>query len=104
MANPKLRKLGKQHCKELAALVTRVVAEWDPYALLSNGSPNDEFDGEVASIVRQCSRIKSSTDAAHVISRVFASSFEPELFTAEACAQVGSRLFAELRTHGFVSL
>jgi len=95
--------LGKQKHRELLSLVARVVAEWDPYALLAGGSPHDEFASEIASVVSQVSRIKSATDAAHVISRVFSSSFEPCLFTPEACAQVGERLFSELQAHGLAS-
>jgi hypothetical protein len=97
------RKLGKQQYRELLALVTRVIAEWDPYALLAGGAPRDEFDAEIASVVTQVQRIKSAADAAHVVSRVFSSSFEPDLFTPEACAQVGKRLFAELQARGFVA-
>jgi hypothetical protein len=97
------RKLGKRQYRELLALVTAVIAEWDPYALLAGGAPPDEFDAEVASVVTQVSRIKSAADAAHVVSRVFSSNFEPEPFTPEACAQVGKRLFAVLQARGFVA-
>jgi hypothetical protein len=97
------RKLGKKQHRELLALVTRVIAEWDPYALLAGGAPRDEFDAEIASVVTQVPRIKSATDAADIVSRVFSSSFEPDLFTPEACAQVGKRLFAELRARRFVA-
>jgi hypothetical protein len=92
----------RQH-EELSGIVAAVIAEWDPYSLLAGGAPRDEFDPEVSSIVRQVSRIKSATDAAHVISRVFSSSFEQKQFRPEACATVGQRLFAELQAHGFVS-
>ena len=34
-------------------LVTRVIAEWDPYALLAGGAPRDEFDAEIASVATQ---------------------------------------------------
>ena len=103
MVTRETRKLGKQQYGDMVALVKRVIAEWDPYALLASGSPHDEFDSEVASIVAQFPRIKSATDAAHVISRVFASSFVPTNFTPESCAQVGKQLFAAFRANGFVA-
>jgi hypothetical protein len=93
----------KKQYDELFALVAAVINEWDPYALLSAGAPRHEFDGEVAMVVAQVSRIKSAADAADVISRVFSSSFEPESFTSEASGRVSERLFAQLRTQGFVS-
>jgi hypothetical protein len=98
-----INRVGKEQHTELIALVASVVAEWDPYALLTIGSPKDEFDAEVAAIARQLPRIRSAIDAAHVISRVFSSSFEPDKFVPQACALVGNRLFTELRRHGFVA-
>jgi hypothetical protein len=97
------RRSKKQQYDELFALVAAVINEWDPYALLSAGAPRHEFDAEVAMVVAQVSRIKSATDSADVISRVFSSSFEPKAFTPKACARVGERLFAQLQVKGFVS-
>lgn len=76
--------------------VRRVIHEWDPYRLLACGAPKDEFDREIAAVVRQLGRIHSPEDARHVISRVFSSSFEPELFKVEHCRAVGKRLFEVL--------
>ena len=103
MVTRETRKLGKQQYEDLVALVKHVISEWDPYALLASGSPHDEFDSEVASIVAQFPSIKSASDAAHVISRVFSSQFEPTNFTQESCADIGKRLFAALRYGGFVA-
>ena len=91
----------KKQYQELVALVARVIKEWDPYVLLATGAPSDEFDNEVSLIVAQVQKITSPIVAAESISRIFSSSFEPELFTPEACAQVGKRLFAELKRHGY---
>src|SRR5437762_245604 len=82
--------------------VGTVVRAWDPYALLAGGAPTDEFDAEIASVVTQISRIKSSQDAAFAISRVFSSSFERAGFTPEACMDVGEQLFKALSDKGFV--
>jgi hypothetical protein len=103
MVSREHRKSGTSHDEHLLALVSAVIGEWDPYALLAGGAPRDEFDQEVSSVMAQVSRIKSATDAAHVISRVFSSSFESGPFIPEACAKVGERLFAELHAQGFIS-
>lgn len=76
--------------------VRSVVNEWDPYDLLASGAPDDEFGSEISAVVRQLDRIHSPRDASHVISRVFSSSFEPELFQVEHCQSVGERLYSVL--------
>ena len=80
-----------------------VIREWDPYRLLTNESPRDEFDSEISSVVAQTSRIHSASDAAHAVSRVFSSSFEPELFTPNACSDIGAQLFRRLQERGLLS-
>ena len=87
----------------MSDIVARVIAEWDPYSLLAEVAPHNEFDAQVASVVSQIPRITSATDATHVVSRTFSSSFEPDVFTPEVCAKVGKRLFAELEAHGFLA-
>lgn len=82
-------------------MVRAIIHEWDPYGLLASGSPGDEFDSEIAAIVRQIPRINSEIDAALAISRVFSSSFEPEPFTPESCVRVGARLYQALKANGF---
>ena len=77
-------------------LVRKVIHQWDPYRLLESGSPGDEFDGEIMAVVRQIDRIHSATDASQVISRVFSSSFEPEMFQVEQCRDVGHKLYEAL--------
>lgn len=94
-------KQGKKRYKELFALVAKVIEEWDPYSLLANGAPAGEFEEEVSQIVAQVKNIRSTTDATQIISRVFSSSFEAELFTPDACTQVGAKLFEALKGHGY---
>ena len=91
----------KKRYQELVALVAGVINEWDPYGLLEGGAPDDEFDSEVLLIVAQVSQITSPGDAAQVISRIFSSQFEPYQFTPDACALVGKRLFAKLKSRGY---
>ena len=82
--------------------IRMVIHEWDPYGLLHGGAPPDEFDGEIASIARQVPRIRSGRDAAHVLSRTFSSSFEPQGFRPESCRDIGERLYRALVTKGLV--
>jgi len=57
-------------------VVREVVHRWDPYGLLASGCPADEFDTEIAAVVTQVPRIRSRTDGAHALSRVFSSAFD----------------------------
>jgi hypothetical protein len=87
---------------EIFELVREVICEWDPYGLIEDGSSKDELDREVAAIIRQLPRIRSSMDSCHVISRVFSSSFMPEPFKPENCREVGDRLFKLLKAKGLL--
>jgi Domain of unknown function (DUF1871) len=91
-----------KHYKQAFDAVRTVIHEWDPYGLIQGGAPADEFDGEIASIVGQIPRIQSCNDANHVLSRVFSSSFEPELFKPEDCRQVGEKLYRALESKGLI--
>src|SRR4249920_3667360 len=84
------------------AVIKRVVNEWDPYSLVAGGSPEDEFDGEIAELATHIPRIQSAKDAAAAVSSVFSSAFEPHLFTPQACAEIGAKLYAELVQAGLV--
>ena len=101
--SPISHKTQKAEYRELLALVARVVAEWNPYALLDSGAPRDEFAHEVALIAAQVPRVKSAREAARVIADVFSSAFDPESFGIEVCIPIGERLFAELKQSGFIS-
>jgi len=73
-----------------------VITDWDPYSLIANGAPSDEFDSEILAVVGQLDRIRSRNDAVHAVSRVFSFAFEPEYFGFHACADVGATLFEQL--------
>jgi len=77
-------------------VVARVIRDWDPYGLLRGGCPDDEFDAEIQSVVREIPRIKSANDAAQVLCNVFSSAFDRESFRLESCFAIGSKLFAAL--------
>jgi hypothetical protein len=94
------RELKRREREKLFDVVRGVIHAWDPYDLLAGGAPDDEFDGEISAVVRQLDRIRTPRDACHVISRVFSSSFEPEVFQVEHCRAVGERLYEALAEHG----
>jgi len=83
--------------------VREVVHRWDPYGLLAGGCSPDEFDREIASVVAQIPRIHSRNDAAHALSRVFSSAFEPERFRPEDCAWAGAELYDALSAEGLLA-
>ena len=90
----------KKEYKRAVDVIGQVIRAWDPYGLLAGGAPTDEFNSEIAAVVRQIDRINSPKDAAEVISRVFASSFETDLFTPIKCFEIGERLHAALIEQG----
>jgi hypothetical protein len=83
-------------------VTANVIRSWDPYGLLAGGTPLDEFDQEIASLVAQIPRIHSAEDAVHAMSRTFSSSFEADLFTVGICSEVGKKLFAALSKQGLI--
>lgn len=84
-------------------VVREVIVRWDPYKLLAEGCPEDEFDREIASLVALVPRIRSRNDAIHALSRIFSSSFEPEKFSTEQCIVPGTELFDVLIAHSLIS-
>ena len=82
-------------------VVREVVHRWDPYKLLAAGSPADEFNSEIASVVAQIPRIRSRNDAAHALSRVFSSAFEAETFSPEMC-RPSAELYEALLSHRLI--
>jgi hypothetical protein len=86
----------RQDYDKAFAVVKAVIGEWDPFGLFGGGAPDDEWDSEVASIVAQIPRIGGGRDAAHAVSRVFASSLERDRFGPDECDIVGKKLFDAL--------
>ena len=79
-----------------------VIRAWDPYDLFPE-APIDEYDVQIAKVAAESRQIRSATDAAEIIARVFAKSFDAEGFTPESCAVVGNDLHAALWAHGLIS-
>jgi hypothetical protein len=100
--NKEEQKIIEREHKIIFNIVRSVIHGWDPYGLLTNGAPTDEFDGEIRSIVSQIANIKSSDAATHLISRVFSDSFSKDDFKKENCGQVGTNLYLTLRKHNLL--
>ena len=93
---------SKKKYKQMLSIVKVVIDRWDPYGLLDGGAPEDEFENEIALVVAKVKRIRTEDDAARVLSEVFSETFEPHLFTVEACTQVGHELFHDLKKANFI--
>jgi len=88
-----MKATARKRRKRLEVIFRQVVHEWDPYGLLAMGCPEDEFNSEILSVVRQADRVKSPLDGAHVLSRIFTSAFDPQRFTPGECREPGERLY-----------
>ena len=93
---------GRAKYEEMWDVTADVIRQWDPYRLLGEGAPTNEFEHEIASVVAEIPRIHSAADAVLAVSRVFSSSLEPQHFSADACAEVGRKLFSALSDRGLI--
>lgn len=83
-------------------VTAEVIRRWDPNGLIAGGTPGDEFDREITSLVAQINSIKSAADATHAVSRIFSASFDPCSFSPDSCSGVGEKLFAALSKRGLL--
>ena len=86
----------KEEYEQALQIVSEVVSDWDPYALLSGEAPPNEFDDEIARIVAGLPRMHNEQDAASVVSRIFSSAFGANDFSQDSCSEVGRKLFLRL--------
>ena len=78
-------------------IIGGIIRAWDPYCLIAEGAPSDEFDGEIAKITAKVPSFRSSSDVARAISEVFLASFGPkEQFSPLDCAEPAEHIFLEL--------
>jgi hypothetical protein len=92
----------RKQWKKIEAVVRAVIHEWDPYALVGGGAPEDEWDSEILKIVSRVRNIKTPAEATAAISDVFSVAFQPKGFTREDCTQVGQQLFDALTEAGLI--
>lgn len=93
----KWRNRTKEDYAALFEAVRCVVHQIDPYELLAQGCPADEFDTEIKVIVRQIDRINSPQDATFLISRVLSHYFSADKFPPEECREAGAELHRVLK-------
>jgi hypothetical protein len=72
-------------------IVKETIDEWNPYTLLGEGAPDDEFDSESRSVAAKINAESSANDIAYIISKVFTSSFG-ESFSYENCIDVANKI------------
>jgi hypothetical protein len=97
------RLLSGPNYERAIRVVRQVVRRWDPYGLLASGCPPDEFDREIVAVVNQIPPIRSSTDAAHALSRVFSSAFDRQRFRPEDCVVAGAELYEALSSEALLA-
>jgi hypothetical protein len=83
-------------------IVGDVIRSWDPYSLIREGAPEDEFDAEIAKLVTFIPSLHSVADAAQAISDVFSASFEDGFLVAQ-CTQPAQQMFDRLVAAGLAS-
>ena len=74
---------NKKHFQIAEKIVRESIFRINPYSLLSDGGPDDEFDSEIMAIVGQLNRCGSGRDVAHAIARILNSSFSKKYEPSE---------------------
>ncbi|MFC7301085.1 hypothetical protein [Cognatiluteimonas weifangensis] len=70
----------RREYEKAVEIIGCVIRAWDPYSLIAEGAPADEFNGQIAKITAKVPTFRSPSDAAQVISAVFSASFGPRVF------------------------
>ena len=97
MMNP-----DRKEWKKIEPIVRDVIHKWDPYGLLGDGAPRDEFDSQILTIIGRLRGVTTPLGCVVAISDVFSASFEPERFRMDDCRQVGQKLFDALKEAGLI--
>jgi hypothetical protein len=78
-------------------IIGNVVRAWDPYCLIAEGAPPDQFDSEIAKVIARIPSFRSSNDVARALSEIFSESFGPEeQFSVADCSDPAAQIFLEL--------
>lgn len=88
----------KDRCEyeKAVEIIGSAIRTWDPYCLIAEGAPIDEFDGQIAKITARIPGFHSPEGVAQALSDVFASSFGPDAFSAADCSAAAQQIFSEL--------
>ena len=82
--------------EEAFRLAGNVIRKWDPYNLIRQGAPENEFDGEIAKVVAAATRSHTPLELAQSMSQIFTDSLG-EKFTPDDCLYPASKIMARLR-------
>ena len=84
--------------------VSRLVREADPIRLISRGTPDDEYDPEVGTILPRLREAKSPDDVQRIVHEEFVHWFSAEIAgSAEEYAEVSKKIW-EARNKFLVSI
>ena len=78
-------------------IIGAIIRAWDPYNLIAEGAPSDEFDDQTAKITARSRTFHGIDEIAKAISDVFSDSFGPGSFTPVDCFRPAQEIFMELR-------
>jgi hypothetical protein len=83
--------------EQALGIVGTMIRAWDPYSLIAEGAPADEFDDQIAKITARVPDFYGIDEIARAISDVFSASFGPGSFTPVDCLLPAQEIFMELR-------
>lgn len=86
--NKDLKKKYKREFFELREIINK----WDPYSLVEEGAPKDEFEAEIAVILAKLKGRSSVDEIAKLVSEVFTNAFDAT-FTVESCRVVAEKIY-----------
>ena len=92
---------GKKKYQAMFNELKALINAWDPYGLIEEGSPTDEFESEIAKILVGLSKCKSSEDTTKLIAGIFRQSFEVSKFSDDYCKQIGDKVYAWYKNFRF---
>ena len=77
-------------------IVGGVIRSWDPYCLIAEGAPLDEFGDQISRITARAPDFRSPMDVAQAISDVFSASFGQDTFSVSECLVPARQVFTAL--------
>jgi hypothetical protein len=90
----------RREYEQAVEIIGDVIRAWDPFSLMADGAPADEFDDQIAKITARVPTFRRSSDAAEAVSAVFSEAFGSETFSPADCAKPGEQIFTGLgRAH-----
>src|SRR5688572_14957118 len=96
--------MRRARLERAVAIVQEEIARWHAFGWWPQDPTAPEFQGEARAVAGQIDRVRSETDAAHCLSRVFTSAFGPcPEFAPDACLRPGRALYARLVAEGLIA-